>query len=678
MTDHQALLKPFRLKHLVLRNRIFSTAHAPGYAEDGMPKERYQLYHQEKARGGLALTMFGGSSSIATDSPLSFAQIDVSSDRVLPYLREFADRIHGEGAAVFCQITHLGRRGRWDTRGWLPLIGPSANREQQHHCYAKEMEDFDFRRVIKQFADAAMRLKDGGLDGCELLLAAHQLIDSFLSPAVNQRTDRYGGSLENRMRFGMEVLEAIRNRVGDDFIVGIRFVGDELIRGGLNEAECLKIAVAFANSGLIDYLNVYQGTGDSFRSLQTMLPDMSYDSGAFLYLPSAIKTEVDIPVFHASAIRDLATAARAVGEGHLDMVAMTRGHIADPHLVNKMLNGREDEIRQCIGANYCVDRVDAGGAICIQNISTGREKLLPHDVGRTEQPRRVVVVGGGPGGLEAARVAAARGHDVVLFEREPQPGGQVQLARALSWRENMGGITRWLNMEVQRLGVDIRLGTEADREAVMAEQPDAVVIATGGRVPPPMFQGAEHAIPSWDILSGKVRPAPNVLLFDLTGLHQGATVAQFMAERGSLVEMVTPDQMIGEEIGGLARVHFMKRLREQDVVMTPGYHLTNVYREGNGLVAVLREEYSDREEEREVAQVVYEQGTLPEDTLYQALRPFSHNMGEVDYDAFVSMQPQMLMNNPQGNFHLWRIGDAVLSRNIHAAILDGSRFMRAL
>ncbi|CAN5223593.1 NADH:flavin oxidoreductase [soil metagenome] len=675
MSNHQALFKPFQLKHLTLRNRIMSTAHASGYAEDGMPDERYQLYHEEKAKGGLALTMFGGSSSVAADSPLSFNQIDISTDRILPYLAKFSERVHRHGAAIFCQISHMGRRGRWDTHNWLPLIGPSPNREQQHRSYAKEMEDFDFARVIRQFGDAAMRLKNTGMDGCEVIVAAHQLMDSFLSPAVNERTDQYGGSLENRMRFPMQVLTEIRRRVGDDFIFGIRIAGDELIKHGLSASDCMQIITRFANSGLIDYVNVYQGSGDNFRTLQTMLPDMSYDSGSFLYLASAIKAEVDIPVFHASAIRDVATAARAVGDGHIDMVAMTRAHIADPHLVRKLMEGREDDIRQCVGANYCVDSL--AGALCIQNVSTGREKTMPHNVGKSTDPKKIVVVGGGPSGLEAARVAAARGHEVVLFEKETHLGGQLRLAQALSWRANMGGIVRWLEMQVRKLGVDVRTGTEAEKAPILAEQPDVVVIATGGHPAPLPFDGHEHGVSAWDIFSGKVKPGENVLVYDVMGRHQGVSVADFAAERGSLVEIVTPDQMIGEEVGGLARVHFMKRLYKNKVVMTISQKLTGIYLEGNSLVARLQEEFSDLEEEREVSQVIYELGTMPAAELYFQLKPNSVNLGELDHDAFIAMTPQRIVSNEEGAFQLYRIGDAVLSRNVHASIYEASRLMRA-
>ncbi|HXQ42346.1 MAG TPA: NADH:flavin oxidoreductase [Candidatus Udaeobacter sp.] len=679
MQDHEALLQPFRLKHLQLRNRIMSTAHAPGFAEDGMPGERYQLYHEEKAKGGLALTMFGGSSSVAPDSPLPFNQIDVSDDRILPYLHSFADRVHRHGAAIFCQITHLGRRGAWDGRHWLPLVAPSATREPLHRSYAKEMEDWDFRRILKAFADAGERCKKGGLDGCEVIAAAHHLIDSFLSPVTNRRQDRYGGSLENRMRFGLEVMAAIRERVGPDFILGMRIAGDELLEGGLDQAECLRIAAAFANSGLIDYLSVYQSHGDNFSGLVGMLPDMSFPPAPFLYLASAVKAETDLPIFHASAIRDIATAARAVAEGHVDMVAMTRAHVADPHLVRKLREGRADEIRQCVGANYCVDHAAMGGGLaCIQNAATGREQFMSHNVSRAPQPKRVVVVGGGPGGLEAARVAAERGHSVVLFEASSRLGGQINLARAIAWRENLTGITRWLEREVARLGVDVRLDRTANADGVLAESPEIVVIATGGTPRAPACPGADLAVSSWKILAGETPPGSNVLVYDEPGLQGGVSAADYLATRGAEVELVTPDRLVGEAIGHTGFVAHLRNLYKHNVIQTPNLRLTSVYAEGNSIIAVLRNEFTNAEEERSIDQVVYDLGTLPRDELYHALRPDSRNLGEVDYDRLIGGLAQDLATNPAGSFQLFRIGDAIMSRNVHAAIFDAARLMKDL
>jgi dimethylglycine catabolism A len=676
VSDFDALLKPMQLRHLTLRNRIASTGHAAGLAEDGMPKERYQLYQAEKARGGIGLTIFGGSSSVAVDSPLTFAQIDLSGDRVLPYLESLGDKVHRHGAAVFCQITHIGRRAHWDSHHRLPLIAPSATREAAHRSYAKEMEDWDFRRTIKAFADAAARCRTSGLDGVEIIAAAHHLIDSFLSPITNQRTDAYGGSLENRARFGLEVFAAVRERVGDDFVLGLRMAGDELVEVGLSASECLKIATIFANSGLIDYISVYQAQGDNFVSLAAMLPDMSFPSAPFLYLASAIKAEVDIPILHASAIRDVATANRAVADGHVDLVAMTRAHIADPHIVNKLKEGRVEDIRQCVGANYCGDFAGNGGVRCIQNAATGNESWLPHLHSEAPQRRRVVVVGGGPGGLEAARVAAERGHEVVLFEADSKLGGQINLAKNVAWRENLAGIVRWLESQIRKKDVDIRLRTPADKEAVRRERPDVVFIATGGAPCPPRFAGAALAVSSWRILDGSVRPGSNVLLYDEMGLHVGVGCADFMSQRGAAVELVTPDRAVGEETGHLTHVAYLRRLYQANVIQTPNMKLTDAYAEGNSIIAVLRNEFTGVEEERAVDQIVCELGTLPNDELYRALRPHSVNLGEVDYDALLENRPQGLRPNAEGEFQLFRIGDAVASRNVYAAIFEAARFVK--
>ncbi|MEM6498624.1 MAG: N-methylproline demethylase, partial [Pseudomonadota bacterium] len=252
------LLQPLQIKHLRLRNRIMSTSHACGLEEGGMPKERYQAYQEEKARGGIGLTMFGGSSNVDIDSPSVFQQLNVGVDEVIPHLEKLSQRVHAQGAALMCQITHLGRRGESNKGAMLPTIAPSVIRETLHRSIPKEIDQADIRRVIAAFAAAAKRCKDGGLDGIETLSGAH-LIGQFLSPATNRRTDAYGGSLENRCRFGLEVYEAIRKAVGDDFLVGFRFIVDEGHEAGLGFQECVDIAKIFQSTGMLDFFNAVYG-----------------------------------------------------------------------------------------------------------------------------------------------------------------------------------------------------------------------------------------------------------------------------------------------------------------------------------------------------------------------------------------------------------------------------------
>lgn len=671
-----ALLKPLTLKGLTIRNRVMSTSHAPGYGKDGKPQERYQLYHEEKAKGGIGLTMFGGSSSVALDSPAApWNQVSVADDSVIPFFRSFAERIHGHGAKLMIQLTHMGRRTKWDTENWFPTVSASPRREPASRTIPKELEPEEIRRIIADFAAAVRRCRDGGLDGCEVSAAHGHLIDQFWSPSVNRRTDGYGGSLENRMRFGREVLGAMRRAAGDDYVIGIRMSGDEMIADGLSHEECVEIAATYARDGLVDFINVLGGQARDDMAHAISLPNMSFPVAPFLSLPSAIKREVDVPVFHAQRVTDLATAARAVAEGHVDMVAMTRAHIADPHLVKKLSEGREDDIRQCVGAGYCIDRIYVGGdALCIQNAATGREATMPHVIPKAEVRRKVVVVGAGPGGLEAARVCAERGHSVVLFEKNAAAGGQVNLAAKAGWREALSGIPRWLVGQATRLGVDLRLGVEATAEAILAEGPDVVIVATGGRPSHGPARGADRAATTADVLAGTAAPSGSVLLFDEMGQHNAASTAEQLAKRGCLVEFVTADRTVAQEVGTTNQPIHYRELYKLGVVFSPNLDLMEIYPEGNRLVAVLRNTFTDAEEERVVDHVVVEYGTLPVDGVYHALKAQSVNAGQIDLGAIVRGAPQP--HDLSRGFALYRVGDALAGRNIHAAIYDALRLCK--
>jgi N-methyl-L-proline demethylase len=680
MTSSDPLLQPFRLKHLTLRNRFMSTAHEPAYTEDGMPKERYRLYHAEKAKGGIALTMIGGSAVVSPDSPQAFGNILLYKDEVVPWLRELSDDVHSHGAAVMIQITHLGRRTGWNKGDWLPVIAPSTVREPAHRAFPKVAEDWDIARIVGQYADAAERCQAGGLDGFEVECYGH-LADQFWSPATNKRDDRYGGSLDNRMRFSVEVLEAVRKRVGPDFIVGVRMVCDEDWEKGLTKEDGVSIARRLASSGLIDFINVIRGHIDSDEALSHIIPSMGAKSAPHLDFAGEVRAATKFPVFHAARIQDVATARHAVATGKLDMVGMTRAHIADPHIARKVMEGREDDIRPCVGMSYCIDRIYLGGeALCGHNPATGREATMPHVVARSSGPKRkVVVVGAGPAGLEAARVASARGHEVVVFEAAAEAGGQVRLAANLGRKREIQGIVDWRVAQCAKQGVDLRYNIYAEMGDVLAEQPDVVFIATGG-LPNLSFldAGADLVTTSWDILSGAAKPAETVLLFDDAGTDAAMSVAEFIANADARLEIATPERGLAVEVGGMNYPAYFKTLSARNVAISLNLRLEKVARAGNKLVATLFNEYDKSRHERHVDQIVVEHGTLPLDELYFALKPGSQNLGEVDYDAMIGNRPQDLMRNKQGSYRLYRIGDAVASRNIHAAVYDGLRFAKDL
>ena len=686
MNQQDPILQSFKIKGVEFRNRMMSTSHAPGYIEDRLPKERYRLYHLEKAKGGIGLTMFGGSCTVSADSPSAFGQIDLSTDEALPWIQQLAQSVHNEGARIMCQITHLGRRTAYDVEHWLPPVAPSPVRERPHGTTPAKISLTDIDRIVKDYGDAALRCAEAGLDGVELMAYGH-LIDQFWTPAFNQRKDAFGGDLDNRLAFVLKVLKEIKTRLGerDNFLVGIRMTGDDQLSkhlgiDGLDEHECLKIAKRLESTGHLDFINIVGGHLTTDMGLADCIPPMGNPSAPFLNLAGKIKQAVKLPVVHATRITDAATARYALSTGLVDLIGMTRGHMADPYIVKKIEAGEEDRIRPCVGAGYCLDRLHAKGeALCLHNPATGREGNLPQKIELLPKTgKRVVVVGAGPAGLEAARVCATRGNSVIVLEAGNEVGGQLLLAAKIERRKELLSIIGWLKGECDHLGVEFIYQCFAEPSDIEQRNPDMVIIATGGL---PLLleldQGSELLTGLWDVLSGFVSPGNNVLLYDDNGGHQAMSSGEYLLENGAKsLEIVSPHRVIGREVGDVNFPHYLRGLYQHDVRFTPDWELKRVQKVSDGLQVTLWNEYSGTETLRKVDQVIVENGTMANDELYQELTQQSNNLGEVDFEGLKINKPQLLNLNNNGKFFLYRIGDAWAQRNVHAAIYDALRLLK--
>jgi len=644
------LFSPLSIKGLTLKNRIASTPHSDGMAEDGLVTERLIAYFEAKAVGGAGLVMGPAGGAVHPTSPTRAGGLELYRPEAAAGLARLAQTVHGAGAAYIPQLTHWGRRGSSGDRP-DPLLAPSAIPEPVSGENPRALSEREIADIVAGYADTARRVEATGADGVDIVAFANHLPDQFWSRLSNHRRDRYGGSLENRMRFSLEVLGAIRGAVGPAFIVGMRISGDELIEGGLGPRELQEIAGHIARTGLLDYLSVSGGAGMTPWAQAAVVPGLWWPQGCYAGYAKAMREIAGgLPILYAGRVVRPEMAERLLADGACDLVAMTRAILADPELPNKAREGRLGEIRHCVGANVCIGRRygQHQPVACIYNPSAGREREM-EPLATARPARRIVVVGGGPAGLEVARVAAARGHRVVLFEAAAALGGHLLIEAAVPHRHELRGIPDYYRRELARLGVDTRLSTRAIADIVRAERPDVVVVATGSLpARPEIALDGMPLVSADEVLAGRLIEG-RVLVWDDDGRYRGPGAALLLAQQGAQVEIVTPELHVGIRLDPSNLPPFYRHLFEAGVTLTPNHDVSGA----SGRAVRLRNVFTGREVER-----------APVDAVVTAL------LRRVSLDALYRELAATL------EAHL--VGDASAARPTDKVILEAALLARAL
>ncbi len=652
MSEYRYLFSPLKIGSVVVPNRINFAAHLTNLSENHQISENHICYYRERARGGCGLI----TTEELTVHPSDLAYdklVDAFDPNVIPGFQRLTTAIHEYDTRIFAQLNHNGMQADGKISR-LPVWGPSAGRDPIFRECAKEMEIEDIRECTEYFAKSAAHVVDGGFDGIELQLGHSSLIRQFLSPATNHREDEYGGSFDNRLRFALEVMDAVRRQVGPDFTLGVRLNADEMHpRGGLTHEDAKQVAMRLEASGQIDFIDISLGT---FHNLFLVEGSMHTPLAYAVPLSAGIRSVVTIPVYASNRINDPHLAEKILADGQGDMINMVRGLIADPELPSKARDNRDDDIRHCIACNQgCIGRMGLGYTIgCMQTPVTGNERELGMGtVSLCRQAKKVIIIGAGPAGLEAARMAALRRHRVILFEKKDEVGGQNLLAARAAGRQEIQGVTRWLSSQIGKLDIDLRLGMAADRDTVLGEEPDAVVVATGSLPKKSPFPG-EYAPPevvtTWQVLTGEVETGPKVLFIDLNGHHHGTGTAEFLADQGKTVHVLTPALFLGGALGPLQDLYLTRqRLALKGVTCTPDIAVLEIQ---GTLVKGLNVYSNEMIDFEGYDTVVLAAGNEADDALYFALKD---QIKEI-----------------------YRIGDCVAPRLTDMAIADGHRVGRLL
>ncbi|MEW6442791.1 MAG: FAD-dependent oxidoreductase [bacterium] len=652
MTELAHLFSPITIGKCQIRNRILSSGHVTSFGRDGLPTDQHVRYFERRAKGGIGLIVMEAQCISPHCNPLPIV-IQAWRDEVVPWYRKISQAVHGHGAKLFAQAWHNGHQNT-SFASWVHSQSCSDVPSAAIGEVPSVMDEENIREAVRQYVALALKLQEGGFDGVELHFGHGYLAQQFLSPYSNIRKDRYGGSLENRMRFGLEVIEAVRAAVRADFVVGIRASADELIPVGLTLEDMKQVMPRWARTGKIDYLNV---TVSTYKSAAVGIPPMMIPPRPFVFYAAEIKQLVDIPVFAAIRINDPVTANDIVKNNEADMVVMTRATICDPDLPEKARQGRLDDIRLCVACNEgCWERTEHGQPItCMQNPEAGREGVF--EVRPAAKPKKVLVAGGGCAGMKAAAVAKERGHDVILCEKAAELGGAILIPARAPSRQELGQVVRFLKHELERLGVEVRLSTEVTPGLVEQIRPDVLIVATGGTTvenPAPEVVGPDAAIQiepgtpvatAEDVLEGKAKTGQRVVIADCQTYMKGVLSAEMLADQGKQVTVIMPMPMrllrnAPYDMDGPTMGIQMLNLALRKVKLVSGFELKKA-RPGK---VVLRNMLTEEEEELEADTLVTAYWRKADDRLYRDLK------GKVK--------------------EVYKIGDCVASRRLIHAIYE--------
>lgn len=651
VTSFKHLFSPKRIGNVWVKNRILSTGHMTTYVKDGLPTEQLIAYHKERAKGGAGLIVVEAN-AVHPTAYFTSSTIEAYKDDIIPHYRKFAGAVHPYGTKMFVQLFHPGREVF--PSGTSVAVAPSSVPSDRFRVMPKALEKEEIEDIVKGYADTALRVKTGGLDGAEIVASHGYLISQFWSPRLNLRKDEYGaGTVEGRTRFLKEIIYATREKVGTDFVVGLRLSVDDFVKEGATFDEVLENLVYIdRNIGGLDYFSLVAGSSSTLSSSIYIVPPAPIPPAHLAPYAARIRESVSVPVFTTSRINDPSIAERVLENGQADMVGMTRAMICDPHMPNKALRGELERIRLCIGCNQgCIGHMHDNLPItCIQNPVTGRETRYA-DMRKSSSVKHVVIVGGGPAGMKAAVTAAELGHKVTLIEKSGELGGQVRLARMLPGREEFGELIPNLKRELAYYRVNVLLDTDATESLIASLSPDEVIMATGAVPYHPIVQGVDlpHVMTVWDILQREKKPGKKVVVADWKGDMPGVGIAMYLKDQGCDVELITTAYQVGYSLQMYVKDTINTQLHLKGIPYTTQYRLAKIEEGRVSFESIYTGQLIHREP---VDTVVLATGHIQQLELYETLK------GKVP--------------------RVHRIGDCLLPRTVEEAILEGFELAASL